>query len=171
MGSRLSKLLVLAMIAVALVLGVLFGVASGVADRIFGGPKPETIAEASGCSLPFSRLAATRRSSFSSTSGSATTCASFGFPSVSVPVLSTTRVSIFSRTSNASAFLINTPIPAPRPVPTMIDIGVAKPSAQGQAMMSTAIALKSPWAILGSGPNALQATGSFSFRRWMLRRP
>ena len=47
MGSRLSKLLVLAMIAVALVLGVLFGVASGVADRIFGGPKPETIAEAS----------------------------------------------------------------------------------------------------------------------------
>ncbi|MCL6729072.1 DUF4230 domain-containing protein [Sphingomonas hankyongi] len=47
MDSRLSKLLVIAMIAVALVLGVLFGVASGVADRIFGGPKPETIAEAS----------------------------------------------------------------------------------------------------------------------------
>jgi hypothetical protein len=35
------------MIAVALILGVLFGVASGVADRMFGGPKPETIAEAS----------------------------------------------------------------------------------------------------------------------------
>lgn len=47
MDSRLSKLLVIAMIAVALVLGVLFGVASGVADRIFGGAKPETIAEAS----------------------------------------------------------------------------------------------------------------------------
>ena len=47
MDNRLSKLLVLAMIAVALILGVLFGVASGVADRMFGGPKPETIAEAS----------------------------------------------------------------------------------------------------------------------------
>jgi len=47
MDSRLSKLLVVAMIAVALVLGAVFGVASGVADRIFGGPKPETIAEAS----------------------------------------------------------------------------------------------------------------------------
>jgi hypothetical protein len=62
-------------------------------------------------------------------------------PSVKVPVLSTTNVSIFSRTSNASAFLISTPAIAPRPVPTMIDIGVAKPSAQGQAMINTATAL------------------------------
>ena len=67
-----------------------------------------------------------------------------GLPSVKVPVLSTTNVSIFSRTSNASAFLINTPAVAPRPTPTMIDIGVAKPSAQGQAMISTATALSSP---------------------------
>jgi hypothetical protein len=30
---------------------------------------------------------------------------------------------------------------APRPVPTMIDIGVANPSAHGQAMIKTATAL------------------------------
>ena len=70
-----------------------------------------------------------------------TTSESFGFPSVRVPVLSTTKVSTFSRISKASAFLINTPSVAPRPTPTMIDIGVASPKAQGQAMMSTATAL------------------------------
>ena len=64
-----------------------------------------------------------------------------GLPSVSVPVLSTTSVSTFSRTSSASAFLMSTPAVAPRPVPTMIDIGVASPSAHGQAMISTATAL------------------------------
>ena len=37
----------------------------------------------------------------------------------------------------------STPAVAPRPVPTMIDIGVARPSAQGQAMISTATALTS----------------------------
>ncbi len=42
--------------------------------------------------------------------------------------------------SSASAFLISTPACAPRPVAVMIDIGVARPSAQGQAMISTAIA-------------------------------
>jgi len=33
------------------------------------------------------------------------------------------------------------PSSAPFPVPTMIDVGVASPSAQGQAMMRTEIAL------------------------------
>ena len=66
-----------------------------------------------------------------------------GLPSVSVPVLSTTRVSTFSSRSSASAFLISTPASAPRPTPTMIDIGVARPSAHGQAMMSTATAATS----------------------------
>ena len=47
MDRRLNKPLVLAMIAVALVLGVLVGIATGVADRIFGGPDPKTIATAS----------------------------------------------------------------------------------------------------------------------------
>ena len=34
----------------------------------------------------------------------------------------------------------------------MIDIGVASPSAQGQAMISTATALRSPNPIAGGGP-------------------
>ena len=67
-----------------------------------------------------------------------------GLPSVSVPVLSTTSVSTFSMRSSASAFLISTPAWAPRPTPTMIDMGVASPSAQGQAMISTATAATRP---------------------------
>jgi len=70
--------------------------------------------------------------------------------------LSTTRVSTFCITSSASAFLISTPIIAPFPVPTMMDMGVASPSAQGQAMISTATALITAWAMAGSGPHRLQ---------------
>ena len=40
--------------------------------------------------------------------------------------------------------LDRTPAVAPRPVPTMIDIGVASPSAQGHAMIRTATALTRP---------------------------
>ena len=76
-----------------------------------------------------------------------------GLPSVSVPVLSTTSVVICSSSSSASAFLNSTPASAPRPVPTMIDIGVASPSAHGHAMMRTAIALTSAYASRGSGPS------------------
>src|SRR5881275_1570630 len=47
MDSRLNKPLVIAIVVVALVLGVLVGTASGIADRIFGGPNPKTIASAS----------------------------------------------------------------------------------------------------------------------------
>ena len=50
-----------------------------------------------------------------------------GLPTVSVPVLSTTRVSTSRRRSIASAFLNRTPRWAPLPVATMIDIGVARP--------------------------------------------
>ena len=74
----------------------------------------------------------------------ATIATTFGLPSVSVPVLSTTSVSTFSMRSSASAFLISTPACAPRPTPTMIDIGVASPSAQGQAMISTVTAATRP---------------------------
>ena len=86
----------------------------------------------------------------------------FGLPSVSVPVLSTTSVSTFSMRSSASAFLISTPACAPRPTPTMIDIGVARPSAQGQAMMSTLTAATRPNAMRGSGPNQAQAPNAIS---------
>ena len=58
-----------------------------------------------------------------------------------------------SSVSRASAFLISTPACAPRPMPTMIDIGVASPSAHGQAMISTATAFTSACAKRGSGPN------------------
>jgi hypothetical protein len=47
MDSRLRNLVALAAIIVALILGVLVGVGTGIADRIFGGPNPETIATAS----------------------------------------------------------------------------------------------------------------------------
>ena len=73
---------------------------------------------------------------------------------MSVPVLSTTTVSTFSRISRDSAFLMRTPARAPRPVPTMMAIGVASPSAHGQAMMRTATALRSACAIFGWGPNS-----------------
>ena len=43
---RLSPLAIAA-IAIALILGLLIGLSSGIADRIFGKPKPETIATAS----------------------------------------------------------------------------------------------------------------------------
>src|SRR3954453_15451440 len=47
MDRRLKKALGLEMVAVALVLGVLLGITTGIADRIFGGPDPKTIASAS----------------------------------------------------------------------------------------------------------------------------
>jgi hypothetical protein len=47
MDSRLTKPLTGLAIAIALVAGLLLGLGSGIADRIFGGPRPETIATAS----------------------------------------------------------------------------------------------------------------------------
>jgi hypothetical protein len=47
MDSRTSKFVAIAAIAVALVLGVVIGVTTGVADWLFGGPNPKTIATAS----------------------------------------------------------------------------------------------------------------------------
>ena len=70
--------------------------------------------------------------------------------------MSTTTVSTFSRTSSASASRTSTPAVAPRPTATMTDIGVASPSAHGQAMMSTATAFTSAWAKRGSGPSTAQ---------------
>ncbi len=132
------------------------------ANSILRSAAAATIAAASGCSLPRSTLAAKRSTCASSKPGSATTATTFGLPSVSVPVLSTTSVSTFSMRSSASAFLISTPNCAPRPTPTMIDIGVARPSAQGQAMISTLTAATSPKAKRGSGPNVAQAAKAMS---------
>jgi hypothetical protein len=46
MGSRLSKALAIVAMAAALIVGVLLGISSGIADHIFG-PNPKTIANAS----------------------------------------------------------------------------------------------------------------------------
>ena len=47
MENRLNKPLVFAMVAVALLLGVLVGTSTGIADRLFGGANPKTIASSS----------------------------------------------------------------------------------------------------------------------------
>ena len=47
MDGRLNKPLAIFAIIVALVLGVLVGTYTGIADRLFGGPNPKTIATAS----------------------------------------------------------------------------------------------------------------------------
>ena len=75
--------------------------------------------------------------------GSASTPATAGLPSVSVPVLSTT-VRRVARPARAHAALrMSDASWAPRPVPTMMAVGVASPSAHGQAITSTATALTS----------------------------
>ena len=101
------------------------------------------MAMASGCSLARSTLASFCSTSSLGKPGAGSMCTTFGRPSVRVPVLSTTSVSTFSIFSSASASRISTPCCAPLPTPTMIDIGVARPKAQGQAMMRTATAVMS----------------------------
>ena len=85
-----------------------------------------------------------------------------GLPSVSVPVLSTTSVFTFSNVSSASAFRMRIPSAAPRPVPTMIAMGVASPSAHGHAMMRTATALIRACAYAGGGPKMAQTMNVMS---------
>ena len=80
------------------------------------------------------------RSSSASSMPSATTSVTSGSPLVRVPVLSITTVSIRAEVSSAVAFLNSTPRRAPSPVPTMIAVGVARPSASGQVMTTTVIA-------------------------------
>ena len=61
-------------------------------------------------------------------------------PVVTVPVLSSTMVSTARVDSSTSGPLIRMPSCAPRPVPTRSAVGVARPIAHGQAMISTATA-------------------------------
>ena len=64
-------------------------------------------------------------------------------PCVSVPVLSKTTVSTRCARSSASTSRIRMPARAPAPVPATSAVGVARPSAQGQAMTSTETAATS----------------------------
>ena len=65
---------------------------------------------------------------------------SSSLPVVTVPVLSSTIVSTLRVDSSTCGPLISRPSWAPRPVPTSSAVGVASPSAHGQAMISTATA-------------------------------
>ena len=116
-----------------------------------------TTAAARGCSERSSALAMSRSTSFSPISAQVTQSTTSGRPTVSVPVLSNATTSIFCAISSACALLIRMPRLAPRPVPTMIAVGVASPSAQGQAMMRTAMNAVTAWANRGSGPRSHHA--------------
>ena len=100
-------------------------------------------------------------SSFAAQSPSGTISVTCGRPSVSVPVLSRTIALSDLVRWRTSAFLMRMPRSAPMPVPTMMAVGVASPSAHGQAMTSTATAVDhrlDPLAVAaGSGRGAKEA--------------
>ena len=101
---------------------------------------PAAIAAAIGCSEASSTAPASRSTSSGSSPGAAATSARLIRPVVTVPVLSSTIVSMVRVDSSTSGPLITMPSWAPRPVPTSIAVGVARPIAHGQAMISTATA-------------------------------
>ncbi len=68
------------------------------------------------------------------------TATTSGSPRVSVPVLSSTTVSRREPSSSAIACLKRIPRLAPRPEPTMIAVGVARPSASGHVITTTVMA-------------------------------
>ena len=123
-----------------------------------------TIASASGCSLSASTAAASATSRVSSgtaprsTPGASTIVRTAGCPSVIVPVLSNTTVSIAWLRSSASPPLMSTPSSAPRPVETITAVGTASPMAHGQAMISTVTADTSACRYAGAGPTSNQTT-------------
>ena len=67
--------------------------------------------------------------------------------------------------SSASASLIKTPACAPRPAAVVIEIGVARPNAQGQAIISTETAAVIANASAGSGPNMSQTMNDVTAMR------
>ena len=80
-------------------------------------------------------------STLSGSAPSGSTSVTTGVPLVIVPVLSSTAMVISAAFSSAALLLNKMPFSAPRPMPTMMAVGVANPSAHGQAMTSTEIAL------------------------------
>src|SRR5699024_12824636 len=62
------------------------------------------------------------------------TSVNVGSPFVTVPVLSSTTVSIDWVFSKCSPLLNNIPISAARPDPAIIEVGVARPNAHGHEM-------------------------------------
>ena len=83
-------------------------------------------------------------------------------PVVTVPVLSSTTVSTRRVDSSTSGPLMSRPSCAPRPVPTISAIGVASPSAHGQAMISTATAAVNANDALSPAPSQKPSVASAS---------
>ena len=115
-----------------------------------------TMARAIGCSERDSTAATFASTWLRSKPSAISRSVRTGRPSVSVPVLSTATTLASLSSCRASPLRNSTPISAPRPVPTMMEVGVAKPMAQGQAMISTATALTSAKDSAGDGPNTSQ---------------
>ena len=101
---------------------------------------PSATARAIGCSDGSSAKPAARKSCTSLAPDAGATTTSCIRPCVIVPVLSSTATSTARVASRTSPPLITMPSCAPRPVPTMIAVGVARPRAHGHAMISTATA-------------------------------
>ena len=130
--------------------------ASGAVDaarrrRVARSPRP---ADARCRARPRPRAAGARRSETPG-AGSTTRDRRLG-RAVIVPVLSRTTAVTRCASSSAAPSRMRMPFSAPLPVPTMIAVGVARPIAQGQAMMRTAIAVDSANGRLGSGPKSSQ---------------
>ena len=109
------------------------------ASGIFSPSALSRIARASGCSDPFSTAAASSNTCSGMRPSAATISTTRGSPIVKVPVLSKITTLSFVASSSADAFLNRMPRLAPSPVPTMTAIGVASPSASGQAITKTVI--------------------------------
>ena len=107
-----------------------------------------TTARARGCSLPLCTAATAAITALSSRPGTTSNAVSRGWPTVSVPVLSKATVSTLCASSSACTSLIRMPCLAATPVPAMMAVGVASPSAQGQAITITATA----WISAASSP-------------------
>ena len=93
-----------------------------------------------GCSDASSTAPASSSASFSSVPGEVLTPTTFMTPSVRVPVLSSTTTRIRRAGSSARAPLTRMPSSAPRPTAATSAVGVARPSAHGQATTRTATA-------------------------------
>ena len=117
-----------------------------------------TIASPRGCSDRVSSEAARSSSSGGVSPEAGTTAATSGRPRVRVPVLSKTTVSTRPAVSSASPPRTRIPASAPFPVPTMIAVGVARPMAHGQAMITTPMKAVRASVKRGSGPTSIQAT-------------
>ncbi len=74
-----------------------------------------------------------------------------------VPVLSKIITDTLEAVCKAAPLRMSTPASAALPTPTITDIGVAKPKAQGQAMMRTVVNDTIANAIRGSGPKLSQS--------------